>query len=63
MITEFSKSGNLVSPQHPPAASVLGISPAQMCKLEGNQKTLRRNDLDRYLEKLAEAGRRARWDG
>jgi hypothetical protein len=45
------------------AASVLGISPAQMCKLEGNQKTLSRNDLTRYLEKLAEAGRQARWDG
>ena len=34
-----------------------------MCKLEGNQKTLSRNDLTRYLEKLAEAGRQARWDG
>ena len=45
------------------AASVLGISQSQMCKLEGNQKTLSRNDLDRYLEKLAEASRQARWDG
>ena len=35
------------------SASVLGISPAQMCKLEGNQKTLSRNDLNRFLEQLA----------
>ena len=45
------------------AASVLGISPAQMCKLEGNQNTLSRHDLNLYIEKLAEAGRQARWDG
>lgn len=46
-----------------PAASVLGVSQSLISKLEINQKTLSRNDLDRYLEKLAEAGRQARWVG
>lgn len=45
------------------AASALGISQGQLCKLEGNQKTLSRNDLNRYLEQLADASRAQRWGG
>lgn len=44
------------------AAALLGVSQAQLSKLEGSQKTLTRNDLDRYLEQLAEHARRERFD-
>lgn len=43
------------------AAKVLGISAAQMCKLEGNQKALSGNTLNLYLGKLTEESRRSRW--
>ena len=43
------------------AASVLGISQSTLTRLETCKSPLARNDLNRYLELLAEAGRRQRW--
>lgn len=43
------------------AAALLGMSQAQLSKLEGSQKALTRNDLDRYLEQLADHARAERF--